>query len=233
MNYLERYLNGEHLAVWDDLQALGPSVRQAPNLAQAQAVAAETMQRVSRNCKRLISRLEALGYSFGTYPDGSNRDYPLQPLTLPTEVLLSDYAELEDLAGPIPLSLQAFWQEIGSVDLVGMRPGWPAGLDPLVVEPPEGALAFWYDFEGGEDQERFVGLAPDDMHKDNVSGGDPYGVRLPEPRADFLFLNEPHSLFFVPYLRFAILRWGGFPGLDGRELQFDLLNELVDGLEPF
>jgi hypothetical protein len=144
----------------------------------------------------------------------------------------ADYDELEEEAGPLPLSLSAFWHEVGAVDLVGMHPAWPDGLDPLVVDPPEGALSFLYD-EEDEEQGQFAGLAPDDLHKDNTSGGDPYGVRLPNPAADFLFEYERHNLLFVPYLRLAILRWGGFPGLDGRGIAFEPLGGLVAGLEPF
>ena len=114
---------------------------------------------------------------------------------------------------------------------------WPDGLDPLVVDPPEGALSFLHDEEegGGEDEEPgwFAGLAPDDLHKDNTSGGDPYGVHLPNASADFKFLYERHDLFFVPYLRLAILRWGGFPGLDGRGIVFEPLASLTQGLEIF
>ena len=76
-------------------------------------------------------------------------------------------------------------------------------------------------------------LAPDDLHKDNVSGGEPYGVGLPDPSADFPFFYESHNLLFVPYLRLAILRWGGFPGLDFSRERFKPLRELRKGLEPF
>lgn len=237
MNYLERYRNGEYEQVWSDLQTLGPTIRQEPYYSQAQEVAVETMSRVRRNCEQLVVRLRTLGFIFGTFPDGSLRSYPTQPLSPPSDVILADCAELEAQAGPLPLSLVAFWQEVGSVDLVGMHPAWPDGLDPLVIEPPEGALALLYDYEGveggSENFPLFAGLAPDDFHKDNVSGGDPYGVRLPNTSADFLFLYERHSLLFVPYLRFAILHWGGFPGLDGKAVQFDPLEGLVEGLEPF
>ncbi len=58
-------------------------------------------------------------------------------------------------------------------------------------------------------------------------------VRLPDPSADLLFLYERHGLLFVPYLRLAILHWGGFPGLDGRAVQFEPLGGLVAGLERF
>ena len=237
MNHLERYRNGEYEQVWNDLQALGPAVRREPHDSQAREVATETMRRVRRNCERLVSRLRSLGYVFGTYPNGSRRPYPAQPLTTPSDVMRADCADLEAQAGPLPLSLVAFWQEVGAVDLVGMHPTWPDGLDPLVVDPPEGALSFLFDEEGdaGETQgsRQFAGLAPDDLHKDNVSGGDPYGVRLPDPSADFMFLYERHGLLFVPYLRLAILHWGGFPGLDGRAVQFEPLGGLVAGLERF
>ena len=69
MNYLERYRNGEHEQVWNDLQSLGPSVRQEPYYTQARDVATETMRRVRRNCERLVARLQTLGYIFGTFPD--------------------------------------------------------------------------------------------------------------------------------------------------------------------
>src|SRR6185295_5560194 len=140
----------------------------------------------------------------------------------------------EEEAGPLPLSLVAFWEVVGSVDFVGMHPEWPNGLDPLVVIPPDGALSSLYEEGGDEDSaEWFVGLAPDDVHKDNESGGDMYGVALPNPSADFVFMNESHNLPFVSYLRLAILRWGGFPGLDGSSAAFEPLGELVAGLEPF
>jgi hypothetical protein len=228
-------------------------------------VAAETMRRVRRNCELLVSRLRALGYVFGTYPDGTTGYYTQGPLVAPSDQTRADVAELEAQAGPLPLSLVAFWQEVGSVDLVGMRPGWPDGLDPLVVYPPEGALSDLDEVAGNDIFEEsicsqitaalghvnfeaprfFAGLAPDDLHKDNVSGGGPYGVALPCPSADFVFLEEGHNLPFVQYLRLAILRWGGFPGLDGsvarcgspgpegRAVRFEPLGELVAGLEPF
>lgn len=229
MNYLERYQNGEYEQVWQELQDLGAGIRNEPYYTQAKDVAKETMRRVRRNCERIILRLQGFGYVFGTYPDGTRRSFPVKPLTLPSARMQADIDELESEAGPLPLSLVAFWQEVGSVDLVGMRPSWPTGLDPLVVDPPEGPLSDLYD--KGEDV--FVALAPDDLHKDNISGGDPYGLELPNPSADFILMYERHDLFFVPYLRLAILHWGGFPGLEGRGMQFEPLEKLVAELELF
>jgi hypothetical protein len=89
---------------------------------QAQAVATETMHRVRRNCERIISRLQSFGYVFGTFPDGTRRSYTVTPLTPPSDDMRADREELEAEAGPLPLSLVAFWQEVGAIDLVGMHP---------------------------------------------------------------------------------------------------------------
>src|SRR5512135_903168 len=132
MNYLERYHNGEYEQVWNELQALGPDVRQEPHYSPALAVAAETMSRVQRNCQLIVSRLRSIGYIFGIYPDGSRGYYTQGPLVPPSARTHSDCADLEARAGPIPLSLTAFWQQVGSVDFVGLRRSWPAELDPLV-----------------------------------------------------------------------------------------------------
>ncbi len=235
MNYLERYHNGEYEQVWRELQALGPAVREEPHYSLAREVAAETMRRVRRNCEMIVSRLRALGYVFGVYPDGSRGYYTQGPLVPPSSEMNADCASLEEQVGQLPISLVAFWQEVGSVDLVGMRPAWPELLDPLVIYPPEAALS---DLDTGEDVIDSSGqfeatLAPDDLHKDNISGGAPYSVALPEPSADFVLLNERHGLLFVSYLRLAILHWGGLPGLDGQAVEFEPLAALVAGLEPF
>lgn len=229
MNYLERYQNGEYEQVWTELQDLGASIRNEPYYTQALEVSAETMRRVRRNCEQIISKLHTLRYVFGTFPDGKRRSYTVAPLTPPSPKIRADCDELESEAGPLPLSLVAFWHEVGAVDFVGMHRAWPTELDPLVVDPPEGPLSELYD----DDEEVFISLAPDVFHKDNISGGGPYGLELPNPSADFLLMDEGHDLLFVPYLRFAILQWGGFPGLDGRGIHFEPLSTLTAELEAF
>jgi hypothetical protein len=53
-------------------------------------------------------------------------------------------------------------------------------------------------------------LAPDRLHKANISGGGPYGVRLPDATAEGLFIAEV-ALPIVAYLNRVFLD-GGFPG---------------------
>ncbi len=174
MNYLDRYLAGQ----------------QELHYSSAWKVALETMSRVRRNCERLLSRLNELRYFFGNYPDGSKVSVSLGAWVPPSGNSRDDLEELEQLAGPLPLSLKAFWLEVGSVDLVGMHPSWRAGLDPLVVNPPEAAI---YELETSEidpESGQFkASLAPDDLQKVNVSAGSPYAIGLPDFRAGSEFLH--------------------------------------------
>ena len=239
MNYYDRYLNGEYEQVWEELQSLGSAIRQENHFPLACKIAAETMQRVRRNLHIIVSRLQTMDYVFGTYPDGSTGYFTQGPLVPPSEKSLADLAELEEQIGPLPLSLAAFWREVGIIDMVGMHPAWPDNLDPLVINEPEGAISdlenrLWLVEEEIDQSARFeAGLAPDEFHKDNVSGGPAYSVALPDQSVDFVLLNERHNVLFVPYLRMAILKWGGFPGLDRQKGTFEGFNHLISDLEPF
>src|SRR5512140_2125072 len=141
MEYLRRYTGGQHEQVWAELQALGEAVRQEPVFAEARLIAEETMRRVRRNCERIVGRLGSMGYQFGVYPDGGRGYYTLGPLVPADAALRGDMQVLEEAAGPLPVSLAAFWEQVGSVDLVGRQPGWPTGLDPLGVNPPAAAVS--------------------------------------------------------------------------------------------
>lgn len=61
-----------------------------------------------------------------------------------------------------------------------------------------------------------IDIAPDYLHKANVSGGAPYAV-APSTGADGLVLFERHQTTFTNYLRIAF-SWAGLPGWDRRQL---------------
>lgn len=125
------------------MTSLGADLRSdGEALAEAMAVARETMVRARRNVERLIKQLPSFGFEFESNP----------------------------LAPPPPDAAQ-----------------WDRGTT----------------FE--------VPVAPDYLHKANVSGGMPYGLAVPNPAADGLLLWEPHQTTFVNYLRIAF-RMGGMPG---------------------
>jgi hypothetical protein len=74
--WLERYQAGEHAAVWAEMTALGPAVRQAPCVDPASAVAKETMRRARHNVELIISRLDGIGYQFWNGEHGPNAITP-------------------------------------------------------------------------------------------------------------------------------------------------------------
>src|SRR5262249_41877133 len=193
----DRYVAGEHEKVWDELIALGPSVRSDPHTADALAVACETMRRVDLNVREVTTRLRSIGYRFA-YDDGVHDP--------PGRSVHRQIARLEKKTGALPLALRAFYDAVGMVNWMGEhaslapRDGSVAP-DPLVVYPIEGALA---DAEESfEDGEGFIVIAPDDLQKSNTSGGEPYGIAIPNSCADAQLLNERHELYFVAYLRLA------------------------------
>ena len=323
-SYLERYQDGERQQVWRDLIALGPDVRHPDYLADAQAVARETMVRARHNIETLIPRLHKLGYRFHTHQDSMRESIvgveqamrlaqefgrlnpdaaspvpvdlaemlermrqqtppasrvAIDPLRHPDVYQPPDGATAERLnqveatiGGPLPLSLRAFCEHAGAVSFLGshrvlgqrdgqnaMKIGFGFGLpldhplvepfaaaasragvqvldtveeadesplpDPLVVQP------YFEEWEDADEREGLVelSLAPDDLHKSNISGGDPYGMRIPNPAADGIF-SDWNQGYFVDYLRIAF-RWGGFPGFARSSRRPELeLRYLSEGL---
>lgn len=225
--YLERYLAGEREAVWEELTAFGAAIREEPLFADAQAVARETMRRVRHNIELLIPRLRALGYRFGEIPHAYGweewereftKAYPVfQPPPPDTAGRLDD---LEQRVGVVPLSLRAFYLEIGGVNLVGTDP-WAGGgiyYDPLFVQPLA-TLPEWpveeEDLEPGQESATDLILSPDASTKYNTSGADSYMMTVPNASIDGVF-DIYKKTTFVEYLR-ASLHSGGLSGLEQTE----------------
>ena len=238
---LARYFCSEHGPVWNNLrshEALGGDLLQ-----EAQAVAKETMTRVARNADLLCERLAALGWR-PLYSELRTR-----PRAEDQEVM----RRIEEITGaPLPVSLRAFWEAVGGINFVwdyesGKAPNLGVELpmdemDPLCVDTP-GVVTHvfeeWEDQRSGIDPELAdpfsLDLAPDYLHKANVSGGGPYGIELPFLGADPVFANEAHELPFVDYLRLCF-RWAGFPLLEryaDRPDVREFLGVMGKGLEPF
>ena len=148
---------------------------------------------------------------------------------------LKAIARLEKAAGVLPLSLRAFYDVVGSVDLLGHHASLAPRNgsicpDPLVVYGVEDALS---QAEESEEEESTIVIAPDDLHKADTSGGDPYEMAVPELAVDGRLLNERHRLLFVEYLRLCF-RFGGFPGYEGADRDVPPeLSILASGLAPF
>lgn len=210
MNYLERYRQGDCVAVWDELNALGECVFARKIRDDAFAVAMETMRRV---------RAHALALGAVCPPAPKRVAEVLKTLE-------------KQLGGKLPMSLSAWWLQSGELRLDGLTlfaPN-PASLfrPPAPFYPPRGAwqtsVEAWrrrLRAEGRSPEETEAAMAgaiaeftaqddendrlraipfdarlrhpltPHDIATDGAS------VALPQPAADFPFENT----LFVPYLR--------------------------------
>ncbi len=214
MSLLQRYLNGECEAVWQEMAQGSASPE------EVKAITREAMERVLRNAERLVERLRKIGYVFDAYSDGEPilRDWNL--LTPPPASVEADLEFLRRSVGSLPLALTEFWLIVGQIDLMGHHPDWaPANYpDALVIYGLEVVLADFREWRQNAEDLEVVGeeplrvnLAPDFYHKENVSGGLPYSVELPSSAVDPPMLFEPYSTTFIGHLRLAF-QWGGFPG---------------------
>jgi hypothetical protein len=112
-SYLERYRQGECEEVWAELLALGGRIRDQELYPDVQAVAHETMTRARANIELLVPRLTSLGYQF------AHRDRVFVPADEETRRFVS---EVERRAGLLPLSLRAWCEVVGEVNLMGSHP---------------------------------------------------------------------------------------------------------------
>lgn len=217
--YLERYLAGECQPVWDELLAQGAAIREEPLASEAWAVAQETMRRVRHNIELLIPRLDWLGYCFGEVwdfegPNGTASD-PIFLPPPPDTARALDKLE-ERVGGPLPLSLRAFYLEIGGVNFIGTYPAWRYfDIDPLYVSSLADAEGSSLDSEPEPRADGLteLSLSPDSCMKYEVSGGDGYFLLVPNASIDGLFDDGRHNTTFVDYLRICF-RSGGIPDLE-------------------
>jgi hypothetical protein len=239
-NWVERYRAGAREQVWHELRQYGRQVREPRLAAEAQAVCDEMARRARHNLEVLVERLRADGYRFHTN-DGS--ETPVEPLADPGPGAEELVTWLDETFGGIPMAVSSWLRLVGDVWLVGTHPEWPesSAADPLVVEL-EGAryrgisvrehyvneLDAWREWSREEPGAAgfVLPVAPDRLHKANVSGSDPYGFRLPDATAEGLFVGEV-AMPFVAYLN-LVFRHGGFPA----EQCWPVTPRLAEGLLP-
>jgi|GEM_PF-339132 hypothetical protein len=232
---LKRYQQGQHEEVWRELRSY-ESV-DGVLLEETMAVANETMKRVAHNADLLAERLANRGWKalFGS----------LRTPPQPEDIEMIE--RIEEFTGErLPVSLRAFWEIVGGIDFIwDYESGEPPDLgddlvmeDPLCVLGPQICVEEIEDFELDPDdgEPLSVTLAPDHLHKANISGGEPYAIILPFKGVDPIFANERHRLPFVDYLRLCF-KFGGFPRLEHHPDRTPgtrrFLIEMTKDLEPF
>lgn len=215
-----RYADGDHRGVWRDLG--GVAHLDGVWRAEADRVAALTMERVRRNARSLTTALIARGWPVSLQ----------KALPGPAPDVEDRLKELEQVTGATaPPALAAYWRIVGTIDLVPrdswdapFPPGAPAELalaDPLQISDLSAA---WFSVEEWQEETEELhpelagplelSIAADYLHKANISGGAPYSVWLPYRGADPVVRDEVHDLTFTDYLRQAFAG-NGFLLLDG------------------
>ena len=173
-------------------------------------------------------------------------DYPVADMLTPCPAELDELVEETRVrtGHQLPPVLVEFWRTVGGVALVDLgdyahvdfwekRGVGAEYCDGLMVEA---CTRDWVEYIVGEHEEleadaefREAGsfillLSPDGYHKDNISGGLPYGLRPGsgwQPTwENFRWTTRPASadcdgVDFMGYLRTAVLECAGFPGLLG------------------
>jgi len=121
----DRYLQGACQEVYDEMLVMHEHLYEPLIYEEALLVMRELMRRVRVNIERLITGLHHIGYQLGKggfWEEFSPEEHlafsPIvqaPPLATPESI-----ARLEHLAGPLPLSLKCWYEEVGGVNLIGL-----------------------------------------------------------------------------------------------------------------
>lgn len=165
------------------------------------------------------------------HPFGDDFVFTGNEAPVPMKIYLE---QIEQIAGPLPLSLRAWYEEVGAVNFYGYHERWhaliqtfaptlynrgePSSLylmsycDPLqVCALDEHFLTCWREKIQYETIYKFE-FAPDADFKDGYGGSSsPYTMILPDASADVRLIGT--GMTFVQYLRVSLLSWGGFIGM--------------------
>ena len=176
-------------------------------------------RRARHNVEVIIGQLTSAGYRFHSSDDVQN---PVTPTSRREPGRQRTPTGWPGVSGRWPLTLLSW------VRLVGAHPQWAesASADPLVIEAegshyPGEPISGYFGNEHDVWRERaaqdpaeaglfVLPLAPDRVFKEDVSGGPPYGLILPDGCADGLFAAET-TMPFVSNLNHVFCH-GGFPG---------------------
>lgn len=226
MNLYERYLNGETITVHNDISKLGASAFNDSHREDVEKVLEETFKRVSINLEIIYNELIDFGYLFKT-DYKFNFEKPLHPPLENTEYLIKKLDLTVENFGYIPLSLKYFYRIVGGVNFVwdfetNKKLMWNMA-DPIQVSSLDSIVEevtneYWEEdmlqYLDDEDFEcAFLDISSDDLHKDNISGGQSYAIEITKEQSiDAKLINEPSNTTFINYLRICFENCG-FPGI--------------------
>lgn len=237
-DFCRRRIN-EH---WAYQLALGKELLVEVQRQESLKFAQKVMAFARRNVELLIERLQRSGYQFAN-PEGPRRQ--------PDKDMENTVQGLAARGVHVPVALQAWLMEVGGVDLSGTHPEWrrsaysglgdagseparsdwePWYSDPLVIWYDVRQLLTWLEKQDGPTQTRWLEIAPDAIHKSNISGGGPISMNCEGPLFDAFLVGQHGSVTLLSYLRLAF-EWSGFPGFAYiPDAPTEMLRELGEGL---
>jgi hypothetical protein len=220
----------------------------------ASKMASESLTRCADAIAVLSNNLHAIGYPWAS----------TEPISL--DALQRNIATIEKTIGlPVPKIIALFWEKIGGVSFVDLKKYrhvdfWeshkirgPEFCDGLYVDACNDAWASficddfldWKESSSGEEDDAFLlSLSPDGYHKDDISGGESYGLypgaswKAIWENFEWAGVRRPASALvdspdFLSYLRTAILECAGFPGLAGAPAFDPVRDRLLQGVPVF
>jgi hypothetical protein len=219
------------------------------------ANAAEVADTALRTCLEAVEllrgRLQEMGYPLSTL------------VAAPKNGLARRIERIESHTGlAVPALLKRIWATIGGLQFVDLEEYSHVEFwDRLGIKGKKGfcdgvcidsCTKDWVEFtiedfdalcEDGEEDEFYYSISPDGYHKDDISGGDSYGVRDGDWMPELLNFKwsgsvKPasftgKSIDLLGYLRISILECGGFPGFLGNKAFEPIRLRLIEDLPPF
>jgi hypothetical protein len=218
-------------------------------------LAHESLEKCAKAVSILMDNMRGIGYPWGTVE------------RIPAAVLQRNIPIIEKtMEASVPRILILFWEKVGGVSLVDLEEYRHVGFwKELELAPPAGfcdglhvdaCSQEWTDFvcsdfvdwrdiyRTDEDKGFLLSLSPDGFHKDNISGGAPYGMHEGSSwkpvweNFEWTGIQRPVSApdsqpDFLSYLRTTLLECAGFPGLYGMPGFEPIRERLLRGLPVF
>lgn len=210
MNFTERYKNGETATVYSDITSLGQAAFTEQYYMDIEGVVTETMPRTAYNLEITYHELLSMGYNFNKEAQYSF-DIPLNKPVANAPKLITQLEKAVEPIGFVPLSLQLFYRKVGSCnfawDYTTDENSLWEGSDPVQIAPLDDVIEqvtdeYWLEDLNDSDDKPYLKLSADYLHKDNISGGPAYGIKITPYRSiDSYLLNEVHQTSFIDYLR--------------------------------
>ena len=238
MTLSERYKNGETREVYTEIHKLGQDAFLPEIFVDVESVLVETFERVAYNLEIIYTELKNIDYVFF--------DRPYHKPLPNTDTLLKNLDKVIETFGFVPLSLKYFYKIVGGVDFAwnydkeNIIP-WELA-DPIQIGSLDGLVTYvidedWEEYiQGYIDNDdygfAFLELSADSLHKDDISGGSPYSLKIEKtPTIDNDFVEEPHGTTFIDYLRICF-DYCGFPGNPDSESYREFVKKVKPKLKP-